>query len=318
MKKKMISLLLVLALVVGICPTAFAAPAQSQRERADELISLAARAAKAGNLELAQEYERELQSLGVKVMTSEEVMQFGNEMTGGQTPAQTNGVVAPENTSAVHWYQYKPLENYRYEDKAYDIIQIVASSWDDTCEWLHMDKAAMKNSQKKSIPASITAQIIHAIAETASATKWTVTLGDFFSTLGEDIADFNTVDVGANDFTVYYSADYTVNFYWLSEHGADNYFLKAKDQKMEMNYSYAGLVKLTHKDGHVDSKTVAETGNRLLVYKSPTYGNPNKACKAYQDETIAEDRIGNINLTILGTKHTIITRGLPPYMESLA
>lgn len=318
MKKRLVSMFLALTMCMGLAVPAAAISVQDTDERINELMLLAARAARTGNLELAQQYDNELQTLGVEVVTAEEVMNFQNNTAEGRTIAQVaSEPPMPGNTSAAHWYKVTK-EDYFYNRGRYDIVRFTAFSWDDTSWWLHMDKADVKNSQKKSLPVSATTQILQAVAANVTPTKWAVSMSDFFASIGENISNFKTLDVGANDFTVYYSADYTVNFFWVSEHGADNYFLRAKDQMMEMNYSYAGLVKLTQKDGRVDSLTTGETGARTITYQAPNLGDWSKACQGYQNDTIIEDRVGDVTLTIMGTAHTIRTRGLPPYMDSVA
>lgn len=94
--------------------------------------------------------------------------------------------------------------------------------------------------------------------------------------------------------------------------------MKLIEEEMLLNYSYAGTVRITNKNGSVHSKTAAESNGYIYDFKPKNFADADQACQAYIDLSSPVERgIGSVTFTVAGTQIVIPDRGLPPYMDSV-
>lgn len=321
MKKRITSMLLALAMVMGLIgPTAMAA---SQRaydyEYTDTLSTLAGQAARSGNLDLAAEYESELQSLGVDILTTSEVIQLQNEFEGIMPLA--DNVPEPPNTNSVHWYKTTKY-GHTYNGRKYDIIQIKAVAWDTPNQWLHAGGVeSYAPTRSTDIPVIAGSKLVTALIERTVGSA-TVTIADFFTSIGQaafiDSYSYLTIPNSSQDGHITASRDeyLDIYFYWVSEKGASDYSLRTKEAVGNLNYSYTVKGKLVKPDG--SSRLVNSGGSvpktTFLPTTRATWDSP---CRAYLSNTYTEYWPGDIEFNINGTDFWIPQIPVPQNMEAL-
>lgn len=316
MKKRMVSLLLALAMVMGLAVPAWAEEGTQNfdLEQIRELAILAGEAARSGNSILAEQYEDQLHTLGGQVLTSSEILQLEGEFMG--IVPYVSSVELPPNTHDIHW-TLTPKKQHSYKGKSYDIIAVTAVSWDDTNEWLHADFAASYAPRTPQNIAVNTAYKFIQLGLTKTAFSAFVTLGNFFDDIGKSASNYSLITTAKSGIAVSCSEDINITFYWISEAGANDYSMRVKETSGEVNYGYTANVSLTNKStGKVD--TINQSGTvRQKSYKAANYGNLDRVCQAYLNGTVAEYAAEDITITINDVTFQFPQPPLPQGMGTL-
>ena len=281
----------------------------------NELIDLASAAARSGDKELAYQYEEMLQDLGVEVMTGDEVWDFYvNEINHGVEPLLED-IEKPPNTSSIHWYKVQ-YGNHRYAGKAYDVITMRATSWNDTSDWLHVEQTIKNKKKQMSIPLAGLKYIFEAGAQKVEGLLGLITIKSIFNSANLSLSKYEYLDIKPGDVICTYTADIDVMWHWVREHNSPkkDYKIRLEENKIEGDYSYILTIRATDSStGKVDTKT----SGKLTVpfkYELDDFGDIDRACQAFIDGKIREVNVGGIELKFHDESITIPEFTLPPYL----
>lgn len=318
LNKQVGTILLVVALIFALNVPANAVSTAYQadinEQKIDELVTLAGKAARDGNLEKAYAYEEQIKALGTEILTYEEVKELTSELSGNIASPQATDVNPPPNSSGVHFYRSEN-NNYRYNNKYYDIITIRAASWDGTNDWLHTEGEIKTSSPTTySIASALGTTVVKTILGGVASSLMTVS--DIIQDANEATSECTNLSIDSKGGTCVYIIDMEVKFQWIRPHGNGDYILRVREAKYpEINYSVIVIAKIERKNGSI--KTYTDSKDFDKSYTPTGYGGFSRVCQAYENGSIAEYRVPAFTIAI-GTKSaTISSMPLPPYMESL-
>lgn len=314
--KKIMSMLLALTMAFALCiPVSAAEISQSKSEerayKIQELASLAGRAARSGDYELANSYESRIRALGGEILTYNELMTTMSKM--GHVSTHASVINPPPNSDYVHFTKSE-TSNYRYGANYYDIVTITAVPWSDLAGYLHADGSIATTSPSVYNLATMIATDVLAKTVYGRVTSTLMTMGDYFNALGDSMSNYKTMSISRGDGTCLYAIDMDVNFQWIRLHGNSDYRMMVREARYsEVNYSTSVLASLTHANGKVDTYTYSKD---TRTSQTPSgYGNLSGVCMAYQNDKIAEYNAGAFTIYIGSREAVIPALTVPPYMD---
>ena len=326
MKKRTITITLLFCFAINLFMPAAAKEtlpdsSEGTEYSVDELIILASRAAREGDIDTANQYEAQIESLGVETLSTQEAYAWisaETELTEG--PALLSTVNPPPDTSAVHWYRSEYSYSY-INGKIYDIVKIQAVSWDDTNDWLHVEgQINLSTMESFSLDPD---EILGAVGFISTPFDLFFTLGDVFEGIGQLTSEYSQIQImtsnSLGDTThCMYTVDMTVGFWWIKEHNtSDPYVLRLQDQVLDIAYSYMFIARLVRNDGEVES-IPANSPSLSDIYYPLGYNDSDNVCSAYLADQITQQYVPGIIVRLGEHTSTITPFNIPPYMESLA
>lgn len=327
-KRRVVSIVLVLVIILSYTNSVSASSTLIQSEevlvRIDELIDLAGRAARDGKLDLAYQYEHQIEQLGADILSVEEVIEMERELCNSTNTDQAISVMnvtKPTDSSAVHFYKTRRKYYYASTAQYYDIITIRAVSWDDTSNWLH-DDGQIVTKKPHSFPlASAAASVVIGLI-LPERVALAVSLSDFLMAAGANTSNYTTFDIDENGGIATYSVDMEVRFQWICPYGSNDHVLRVRESKYsEINYTTTLNVKAKRNDGY--TKTYSDSNTYFESYTPSEYGSLERVCEAYLNselypgDPIREYSAGPIMMTIGQRTVSIAALTIPPYMDSL-
>lgn len=312
--KKVLSVFLVVAMIFTLCIPAYAEESQLQAEaksrRIQDLASLAGKAARDGDYELAYSYEDEIRMLGGEILTYEQFVSAVDDLS--RTPSCAKSIDPPPNTDYVHFTKVT-TKGYKYGQKSFDIITITATAWADNAGYLHHNGAAYTNSANNFNLVGVAASKALASTSFSNFTETIMTMLDFFSAVGDSMSNYTTMSVKKGDGQCLYSIDMQVNYQWVSPYGKEDYRMMVREARYsEVNYSTSILASVTNKNGKVDTYTKSKD---YSTDDTPSgYGSLDRVCRAYLDGRLVEYPPNSFIITIGTTQVSVPPMNVPPDM----
>lgn len=318
-RKHIFSFTLIAAIILSMIAPVFAATTSTQADalmqEVDTLITLASKAARDGDLELAHQYELQIEALGTEILSAEDVRELEAELSGNSTtdivPLATD-INPPSNNNKVHFYK-TTTQNYYNGGQYYDIITIRAVSWDDTSSWLHTSGSITTSAVTTY---SVVSDMSKAVMESIISSAPLMTVLDLFSSFSQSTSGYSSMTIGKDDGTCLYAIDMEVRHQWIRPHGNGDYVLRVRESKYsEINYSTSIIATATKTNGSIQTKTISNDYSGR--YTPSQYGALNRVCQAYKNDAIAEYSAGSIPFTIGSKTVSIPAMTIPPYMDLL-
>ena len=282
------------------------------------MIDLAGKAARDGDFAAAYEYERQIESLGVEIISCEEVHEFMVENGGEYVDTNSTEVYPPPNSSRVHFYKSTSL-NYYYNNNRYDIVTIQAVSWDDTSDWLHCEGTIKSNQPTVyDVVSGLGMFVVETVVGEVSSGLMTV--AGVLSAIGEGSSQTTTLTIQPGETVCTYAIDMDVKFQWIRPHGNGDYVLRVREARYaEINYGISLLTTTTLKNGSTKTFTVSDDFEKS--YTPSNYGSLARVCQAYVagigNRNIVDYYVPDYDIIFLGKTTIIPSMQIPPYMDSL-